>query len=202
MTRIGIVVGTTRPGRRGHAVAEWVAAAAARRHPEADFEIVDLAGFGLPLLDEELPAMTGRYAHPHTRRWAEAVARLDGFVFVTPEYNHSVSGALKNALDYLYAEWNDKAAGVVGYGVQGGIRAAEHLRLILAELRVATVRSQVALSVQHDFTAPAPEDPAAVTAVAPDPHTHGPLGALLDDVLSWSGALEPLREPAREGIPA
>jgi NAD(P)H-dependent FMN reductase len=192
MTRIGIIVGTTRPGRRGHAVAEWVAAAAARRHPGADFEIVDLAAFGLPLLDEELPAMAGRYAHPHTRRWAEAIARLDGFVFVTPEYNHSLPGALKNALDFLYAEWNDKAAGVVSYGVQGGTRAAEHLRLVLAELRVATVRSQVALSLRDDFTAPAPEGP------APDPHAHGPLGALLDDVLAWSRALEPLRA----GVPA
>jgi NAD(P)H-dependent FMN reductase len=197
MTRIGIVVGTTRPGRRGHAVAAWIAAAAARRHPEADFEIVDLADFGLPLLDEELPAMAGRYAHPHTRRWAEAIARLDGFVFVTPEYNHSVTGALKNALDFLYAEWNDKAAGVVSYGVQGGTRAAEHLRLILSELRVATVRSQVPLSLRHDFTAPAAEGP-ATTALVPDPHTHGPLGALLDDVLSWSRALEPVRE----GVPA
>ncbi|MFI0900775.1 NADPH-dependent FMN reductase [Streptomyces sp. NPDC020983] len=197
MTRIGIVVGTTRPGRRGHAVAAWIAAAAARRHPDADFEIVDLADFGLPLLDEELPAMAGRYAHPHTRRWADAIARLDSFVFVTPEYNHSVPGALKNALDFLYAEWNDKAAGVVSYGVHGGTRAAEHLRLILSELRVATVRSQVALSLRDDFTAPAAEGP-ATTAVAPDPHTHGPLGALLDDVLSWSRALEPVRE----GVPA
>ncbi|WP_031525258.1 NADPH-dependent FMN reductase [Streptomyces sp. NRRL F-5123] len=198
MTRIGIIVGTTRPGRRGHAVAEWVAAAAARRHPGVDFEIVDLAGFGLPLLDEELPAMAGRYAHPHTRRWAEAIARLDGFVFVTPEYNHSVSGALKNALDFLYAEWNDKAAGVVSYGVQGGTRAAEHLRLVLAELRVATVRSQVALSLRDDFTAPDPAAPAVAAGVAADPHAHGPLGALLDDVLAWSRALEPLRE----GVPA
>lgn len=134
MTRIGIIVGTTRPGRRGRAVAEWIASAASRRHPEARFEIVDLADFGLPLLDEELPAMAGRYAHPHTRRWAEAIARLDGFVFATPEYNRSIPGALKNALDFLYAEWNNKAAGIVGYGVHGGTRAAEHLRLILAEL--------------------------------------------------------------------
>lgn len=193
MTRIGIIVGTTRPGHRARAVAEWIATAAARRHPEADFEIVDLADFGLPLLDEELPAMAGRYAHPHTRRWAEAIARFDGFVFATPEYNHSISGALKNALDFLYAEWNDKAAGIVGYGVHGGTRAVEHLRLILAELRVATVRSQVALSVHADFAAADPAAPTAPAEVATDPHAHAALGALLDDVLSWARALEPIR---------
>lgn len=198
MTRIGIIVGTTRPGRRGRAVAEWVAEGAALRHPEADFEIVDLADFGLPLLDEALPAMAGRYAHPHTRRWAGAIARYDGFVFATPEYNRSVPAALKNALDFLYAEWNNKAAGIVGYGVHGGTRAAEHLRLILAELQVVTVRSQVALSVHGDFTAADPTDPAGPAGVAADPHGHQALGALLDDVLAWTRTLEAVRE----GVPA
>ncbi|NUW38832.1 NADPH-dependent FMN reductase [Nonomuraea rhodomycinica] len=193
MTRIGIVVGSTRPGRRGRAVAEWVASVAAQEQPEADFEIVDLADFALPLLDEEQPALFGRYGNAHTVRFAEAVSRYDGFVFVTPEYNHSIPGALKNALDFVYAEWNNKAAGFVGYGLHGATRAVEHLRLILAELRVATVRTQVALSLHHDFTFSAPTEPGAFT---PGAHQHQTLSTLLADVVVWSRALQPVREGA------
>ncbi len=163
MTKIAIIAGSTRPGRRSRLVAEWAASVAAQEHPAAEFEIVDLADFALPLLDEELPALFGRYGNEHTVRWAETIARYDGFVFVTPEYNHSIPGALKNALDFLYAEWNDKAAGFIGYGLHGGTRAVEHLRLILAELKVATVRTQVALSLHHDFTAKTPGEPGALT---------------------------------------
>ncbi|GAB1690490.1 NADPH-dependent FMN reductase [Krasilnikovia sp. M28-CT-15] len=193
MTRIGIIVGSTRPGRRGRIVAEWVAATAARQQPSADFDIVDLADFDLPLLDEEQPALFGRYAHAHTVRWAEAVARYDGYVFVTPEYNRSLPGALKNAMDFAYAEWNDKAAGFVGYGLHGGIRAVEHLRLILAELKVATVRSQAALTLHHDFTFAAPTEPGEVT---PGPQAHQALTATLADVVVWSRALAQVRTGA------
>ncbi|GIH65828.1 NADPH-dependent FMN reductase [Microbispora siamensis] len=193
MTKIGIVVGSTRPRRRGRAVAEWVASVAAQERPAADFEIVDLADFALPLLDETHPPASGLYENAHTTRWAEAIARYDGFVFVTPEYNHSIPGALKNALDFIYAEWNNKAAGIVGYGLHGATRAAEHLRLILAELKVATVRTQVALSLHHDFTFSAPTEPGDLT---PGPHQHKTLTALLDDVVVWSRALQPVREGA------
>jgi len=191
MTKIGIIVGSIRPGRRGLAVAEWVAAVAASEHPAVDVEIVDLADFALPLLDEEQPALFGRYGKAHTVRWAETIARFDGFVVVTPEYNHSIPGALKNALDFVYAEWNNKAAGFVGYGLQGGARAVEHLRLIMAELRVATVRTQVALSLHHDFTFSAPTEPGEFT---PGPQQVETLTALLDDVVVWARALQPIRE--------
>ena len=191
MPKIAIILGSTRPGRRGRAVAEWVASVAAREQPAADFEILDLADFALPLLDEEQPALFGRYANPHTVRWAEAVAAFDGFVFVTPEYNHSIPGALKNALDFVYAEWNNKAAGFVGYGLHGAARAVEHLRLVLAELKVATVRNQVALSLHHDFTFSAPTEPGTFT---PGPHQVKALTAMLDDVVVWARALAPVRE--------
>jgi len=102
---------------------------------------VDIADYHLPLLDEPLSPMLGQYTHAHTKAWAQTIASFDAYVFVTPEYNHSTSGALKNALDYLYHEWNNKAAGFVSYGGAGGVRAVEHLRLILAELMVATVRA-------------------------------------------------------------
>ncbi|MFI9322675.1 NADPH-dependent FMN reductase [Kitasatospora aureofaciens] len=191
MLKIAVIVGTTRPGRRGRMVAEWVAEAASRERPETRFQIVDLADHALPLLDEEHPALFRQYANEHTTSWAETIADFDGFIFVTPEYNHSVPGALKNALDFLYAEWNDKAAGIVSYGLHGGTRAAEHLRLILAELRVATVRSQVVLSLFNDFTLGDPAEPGTFT---PGPHQSKTLTELLDDVILWSRALRTVRE--------
>ena len=149
---------------------------------------MDLADFALPVLDEATPAIFGRYSKQHTTRWAETIARYDGFVFVTPEYNHSIPGALKNALDFAYAEWNDKAAGFVSYGLHGGTRAVEHLRLILAELQVATVRAQVVLSLHDDF--------APASTFTPGAHQEASLGALLDQVVAWSRALQAVREGA------
>ena len=137
MTRIGVILGSTRPGRRGESVARWVMDGAGRRS-DAEFELVDLADYPLPHLDEPLPPSMGQYQNAHTQVWAATIGRFDGFVFVTPEYNHSTSGVLKNAIDFLYAEWNNKAMGVVSYGVVGGARAAEHLRLIAGELQMAT----------------------------------------------------------------
>lgn len=184
MTHIGIIVGTTRPGRKALEVADWVRTAAMRR-PDATFEVVDLAEQDLPLLDEPRPPAMGDYQHEHTRAWAKLVESFDGFIFVTPEYNHGIPAALKNALDYVYAEWNNKAAGCVSYGVAGGTRAAEQLRLILAELQIADVRAQVTLSLFHDF-----ED---MSALRPEPHQEQTLANVIDQVVSWSGALSRLR---------
>ncbi len=127
------------------------------------------------------------YSHPHTKEWAAKVASFDGYVFVTPEYNHSTSGVLKNAIDFLYTEWNNKAAGFVSYGATGGTRAVEHLRLIMAELQVADVRHQVALSLFTDFGGDGD--------LVPDAH-HGPtLTGMLDEVIAWADALATLRAP-------
>src|SRR3954467_7194402 len=150
MIRIAIFTGSTRPGRVNEAVARWVYDLAKQR-TDADFELVDIAEFNLPLLDEPMPPSRGQYSQAHTRRWAEKIASFDAFVFVAPEYNHGISGALKNALDFLYGEWNNKAAGFVGYGSAGGTRAVESLRLVMAELQIADVRAQVALSLHSDF---------------------------------------------------
>ncbi|GAA1269963.1 hypothetical protein GCM10009609_36280 [Pseudonocardia aurantiaca] len=111
-------------------------------------------------------------------------------MFVTPEYNHSVPAALKNAIDYLFAEWNDKAAGFVSYGVHGGTRSVEHLRLALGEVKVADVRTQVALSLFTDFEI---TDPTEQGVFRPGPHQEETLGELLDEVVAWSRALAPLR---------
>src|SRR5712691_8614463 len=148
--RIAIILGSTRPGRNGEAVAKWVYEIAQKR-TDAQFELVDIKDFNLPLLDEPVPPIMGQYSKPHTKAWAAKIGSFDGYVFVTPEYNHGISGALKNAIDFLFAEWNNKAAGFVSYGGAGGARAVEHLRLIMAELMVATVRAQVLLSLFTDF---------------------------------------------------
>lgn len=184
MTSIAIVVGSTRPGRYSRAVADWVLDHATRR-TDAKFEVVDLADHVLPHLDEPVPASGGQYTHEHTKQWSAVIDRYDGFVFVTPEYNHSTSGVLKNAIDHLYAEWNDKAAGFVSYGVAGGVRAVEHLRLIAAEVQLATVRAQVALSLYTDYE--------NFTDLAPQPPRVTELSDLLDQVVRWSNALATVR---------
>lgn len=149
---IGIVVGSTRPGRNGRAVAEWVYAQAQSR-TAARYSLLDLKDFALGLLDEAtIPAAANRqYENPHTTRWSQAVDPLDGFVFVTPEYNHSVPAAMKNAVDLLGPEWTDKAVGFVSYGADGGVRAVEHWRQIMANLRVADARAILALQLFVDF---------------------------------------------------
>lgn len=184
--RLGLVVGSTRPGRHAPAVAAWATqvATAHLQGTAVELRTLDLVDFGLPLLDEPMPAAFGKYARPHTQRWAEAVAACDGFVFVTPEYNHSLPAALKNALDFLYAEWNNKAAGVIGYGVAGAVRAIEHLRQILGELRVADVRTAVMLSLSNDF---------AGDALTPRVHQAEQVRRLVDEVATWSRALQSLR---------
>jgi NAD(P)H-dependent FMN reductase len=201
MTRIAVIIGSTRPGRRCDAVAKWVMAAASRHNAvtagEAIVELVDVADFGLPLLDEPLPAMFGQYQHSHTQRWAEVIGSYDGFVFVTPEYNHSVPAALKNAIDYLFAEWNDKAAGLVSYGVHGGTRSAEHLRQILGEVKVAAVRSQVVLSLFVDFQI---TDPTAPGIFEPGENQEPAFIEMLDEVVAWCCALRSVREAAPESV--
>ncbi|MEU3410276.1 NAD(P)H-dependent oxidoreductase [Streptomyces sp. NPDC006658] len=184
MTKIGIILGSTRPGRNGEAVARWVLDVATKRG-DAAYELVDLLDYKLPHLDEALPPSMGQYSQPHTQEWARKIASFDGFVMVTPEYNHSTSGVLKNAIDYLFAEWNNKAVGFVSYGAMGGARAVEHLRLVAGELQMADVRAQVGLSLFHDFE--------NFSVLKPGDHQVDALGATLDQVLAWSNALAPLR---------
>jgi len=187
MTRIGIILGSTRPGRNGEQVAKWVYDIASRR-TDAEFELVDLRDYPLPHLDEPLPPSMGQYQNEHTKAWADKIASFDGFVMVTPEYNHSTSGVLKNAIDYLYAEWNNKAVGFVSYGAVGGARAAEHLRLVAAELQMADVRQQVALSLLTEFE--------NFSVFKPNDFNVAALDKCLDQVIAWSNALAPMRQPA------
>ncbi len=184
MIKIAIIVGSTRPGRKAEAVARWVYDIAIKRS-DAEFELVDIKDFNLPLLDEAMPPAMGQYSQPHTRAWAAKIVSFDAYVFVTPEYNHGTSGALKNAIDYLYREWNNKAAGFVGYGSAGGTRAVEQLRLVMGELLVADVRAQVALSLSTDFENFSVFKPALTHEKS--------VNNMLDQVIAWGGALKSLR---------
>src|SRR5258708_19068985 len=141
MLRIAVIIGSTRPGRNGEAVAKWVCEIAQKRS-DAEFELVDIRDFNLPLLDEPAPPSMGQYSKPHTKAWAAKIASFDGYVFVAPEYNHGISGALKNAIDFLFREWHNKAAGFVSYGGANGARAVEQLRLHLAEVQMRPAESR------------------------------------------------------------
>jgi NAD(P)H-dependent FMN reductase len=185
MIKIAIIVGSTRPGRNGEAVAKWVYEVAKKRS-EAEFELVDIKDFNLPLLDEPVPPSLGQYSKPHTKVRAAKIDNFDAYVFVTPEYNHGTSGALKNAIDFLFAEWNNKAAGFVSYGSAGGARAVEQLRLVLAEVQIATVRNQVLLSLFTDFE--------NFSVFKPGPQLDTSVNAMLDQLVAWGGALKTLRK--------
>jgi NAD(P)H-dependent FMN reductase len=185
MIRIAIIIGSTRPGRKAEAVAKW-AYEAARKRSDAEFELVDIQDFNLPLLDEPVPPSRGQYSKPHTKAWAAKIDTFDAFVFVTPEYNHGIPGALKNAIDFLFKEWNNKAAGFVSYGGASGARAVESLRLVMGELMVADVRAQLLLSLFTDFE--------NFTTFKPTPQHEQSLSMMLDQVVAWGSALKPLRK--------
>lgn len=185
MLKVAVIIGSTRPGRVGEAVARWVYDITKQRD-DAEFELVDIADFNLPLLDEPVPPSMGQYSQPHTIAWAEKVASFDAYVFVTPEYNHGTSGALKNALDFVYGEWNNKAAGFVSYGSAGGARAVEQLRLVFSELQIAHVRNQVMLSLFTDFE--------NFNEFKPHPRNEESVNAMLDQLVAWGGALKTMRE--------
>jgi len=184
MLKTAFIIGSTRPGRVGESVARWAYELAARRK-DAEFELVDIRDYNLPLLDEPIPPSQGKYSKDHTKKWAAKIASFDAYVFVTPEYNHGICGALKNAIDFLFAEWNNKAAGFVGYGSAGGARAVEHLRLVMADVQVATVRNQVALSLFTDFE--------NYTTFKPAAHHEKSVNQMLDQLIAWGGAMKSLR---------
>lgn len=187
MTKIAIIVGSTRPGR-GEAVARWVQGIA-RQCTEADYEIVDIADYDLPDPDEPAPPSRAEGRRPRTQAWAEKVGSFDGYVFVTPEYNHPVSGALRSAIDVAGTEWHNKAAGFVTYGIGGGACSVANLRLIMTELQIADVQAQVALSLYTDFT--------DLTDFTPAPHRAEAAACLLGQVVGWSTALASLRSADR-----
>ena len=187
MTKIAVITGSTRPSRINRGVAEWVLAKAQERL-DAEVELVDIADYDLPLLDEALPAAYGQYQNEHTLAWAAKIAEFDGFVFITPEYNHSVSPALANALSFLNAEWANKAAGIVGYGSASGVRAVEHLRGILSELQIAHVQKTGMFSLFTDFE--------NFSTFAPSEQHAASVEPMLEQLQVWTRAMSSVRDGA------
>jgi len=183
--KIQIILGSTRPGRAGEQVAQW-ATKSLQDFDGAEFELVDIADFNLPLLDEPMPPMSGQYTKDHTKKWSAKIAEADGYLFVTPEYNHSIPGALKNAVDFLNHEWRNKAIGFISYGAAGGSRAVEQWRQIAGELHMADVRDQVLLYLGIDFENYSTFKPTNAHA--------DQLNTVAEEVVAWSGALAQLRK--------
>lgn len=182
---IGIILGSTREGRVSPQVGEWVKGIADERN-DANYEIVDIADYQLPLLG------TTDGTEPGIAAWNEKLASLDGFIFIVQEYNHSISGALKNAIDFAREAWFDKAAGIVSYGSTGGARAAEHLRGIMGELKIADVRTHPTLSLFTDFD--------NFTQFKPQELHLENVNVMLDEVLAWSGAFKTLRQTEADKV--
>ncbi|WP_404286711.1 NADPH-dependent FMN reductase [Glutamicibacter arilaitensis] len=184
MLKIAIITGSTRPGRNNAGVAQWVLEQAQQRN-DANYELVDIADFNLPLLDEAYPAAYQNYQNEATKSWSAKIAEFDGYIFVTPEYNHSIAPALANALSYLNAEFSNKAAGIVGYGSAMGARAVEHLRGILSELQVAHVQKTGMFSLFTDFE--------NFSAFKPTEQSAASVQPMFDQLISWTTAMNTVR---------
>ena len=174
--KIGIIVGSTREGRVGKQVGEWVLSES-KRLGKDEYQLIDVKSFNLPLLGEA-------NAEQEVALWRKTINELDGFIFVVAEYNHAMTASLKNALDLASVEWNNKAAGLVSYGSAYGARAAEQVRLVLGELQVADVRTQVLLSLFMDFK-DGKFNPQSI-------HEKN-MEEMLNQLSRWTGALKSLR---------
>ncbi|GIL01048.1 MAG: FMN reductase [Alphaproteobacteria bacterium] len=149
--RIGIIIGSTRPGRFADKPAEWISARAKARG-EFDIELLDLRDYPLPFFEERASPAWGPSENAVAKRWQQKIDSLDGFIIVAAEYNRGPTAALKNALDYAYREWNRKPVAFVGYGGVGGARAVEQLRLHSIELQMSPIRAGVHI-LMPDFLA-------------------------------------------------
>ncbi len=186
--RIGIVIGSTRPSRFGEKPASWIYDIAKKR-TDLDFELIDLRDYKLPLFNEPISPAWGQLKNEEALRWQEKLASLDGFILVTPEYNHSTSAVLKNALDYAFKEFVRKPVAFVGYGSVGAARAVEHLRLITAELQMVSVRHAVHIG-GGDFLALFQQG----KSFDDFPHLAQSAVPMLDELAWWTKTLKPARE--------
>lgn len=183
--KVGIIIGSVRDGRNAQAVANWMHDYAVERNDGTDYELVDLVDYRLPMLGESLPEEKQAVADRAVSAWSNKINSFDAYIFIVPEYNHTMGGALKNALDFVNQEVNNKVAGFVGYGSLGGARAHENMRLILGELQVADVRTAVTFSLMTDFENMSEFKPA-------DYHKNN-ANDMLDQVNTWGKAFKTLR---------
>ena len=190
MTAISVIVSSTRPGRFSEKPARWIFRHLEKR-AEVKARLLDLRDFPLPFFDQPVPpAMPGRppYEHDVVKRWTAEIARSDGFIIVSPEYNYGPPAVLKNALDWVYPEWNRKAVGFVSYGSALGARGVLQLRTTAIELQLAPVRSVVHVPTAALWTHFNGGDvEGALEELA------GQAGVLIDDLLWWANALKSAR---------
>jgi NAD(P)H-dependent FMN reductase len=182
MLKILVIVGSTRPGRKSRTVADWFMKNAEGRNPDLHFELVDLAEVNLPFMDEPKPPMADDYQQAHTKKWASVIGPADGYVLITPEYNHSYPAVLKNAVDFLYEEWRHKPVGFVSYGVAEGVRAVEHLKTVMIQVDAAPLNAQVSFNVMSQFA----ED----GSVTPTDKNEYQLNNLLTELAWWGETLK------------
>jgi NAD(P)H-dependent FMN reductase len=181
-----IIIGSTRPGRIGPAVADWITERA-REHGGFDVEVTDLAELNLPMYDEPSHPRLKKYVNQHTKDWSALVQASDAFIFVTPEYNYSFNAATKNAIDYLHSEWQHKVAGIVSYGgVAAGTRATQMLKQVLTTLKVVPVFE----AVNIPFVAKHLDED---RRLKPTEEMEQSAIAMLDEILKWTGALQQIR---------
>ncbi len=176
--KIGIISGSVRQGRNSAHVARWVSSSVTELGlADVDFEVVPLADYRLPAFDAPVSPMaaTEPFEDPEVARWSRKIASFDAFILVTPEYNHSVPGTLKNAIDWLGRELHGKPIAFVSYGADGGVRATEHWRQIVANFEMVDIRSSVALSLFTDF---------GQDGIAPQPRRAGEIAALANSLVA------------------
>ncbi|GAB0106972.1 NAD(P)H-dependent oxidoreductase [Nocardia sp. JMUB6875] len=189
MIRVGIIIASTRPGRLGEQVGHWVRDLAVEYAGEAaEFVLLDLHDYRLPLLDEPVPALRAPGRQPHTQRWAESVSACDAFIVVTPEYNTAPPPSLINAIDFLFHEWVGKPIGYVGYGIYGAVMAIKQLRSQAGAIGMADIAPQLGLTLREDFV--------NFSEFRPQQARTAALHGLVDGLLAWARALAPLRAPA------
>ncbi|WP_035857691.1 NADPH-dependent FMN reductase [Cryptosporangium arvum] len=187
MSRLQIIVASTRPGRVGLPVGQWVEAAAGKHGGFDEVDLTDLAELDLPLMDEPNHPRLARYTKDHTKEWAARVGAADAYVFVLAEYNHSYTAGVKNAIDYLHNEWRYKPAGLVSYGgVSAGLRAAQAFKPVLLSLKVVPIVEGVMIPFVGQFL----DDERVFT---PNEMVETSATAMLDELGRWSGALTSLR---------
>ena len=189
--KIAIILGSTREGRNGESVAKWVLEKGAAR-TAADYELVDLRDYPMPFFEAVASPAYVPPQDPAVQKWAAKVAEFDGYIFVTPEYNHSFSAVLKNALDSIYHEFNNKAAAFVSYGSFQGARAVEQLRLVASELQLAHVRQQLGFSLFTDFE--------NMSTFTPGPQHDATSEIMFTQLEAWAGALKAVH--AHDTVPA
>jgi len=182
-----IVIGSTRPGRVGPSVATWITERA-REHGGFDVQVTDLAELNLPMLDEPNHPRLRQYTQQHTKDWSALVDASDAFIFVTPEYNYGFNGALKNAIDYLFNEWQRKPAGIVSYGgIAAGTRATQMLKQVLTAVKIMPVPESVNIPFVFEHL---DEDRRFKSSELIDASAT----AMLDELLKWTESLAELRK--------